>query len=170
MITRQEAIAELTAEGKPFELQTVDVFGNPLRVFKNAPDSLRDVWLQAAHENEATYFVYEDIAVTYAEAHRQVVSVAAWLTAQGVKKGDRVALGMRNYPEWAIAYWATQCIGAVMVSLNAWWIADELKYALSDSGATAVIVDGERQERLSDELLAELGISAAVVARGSVRP
>ena len=169
MITRQEAIAELTAEGKPFELQTVDVFGNPLRVFKNAPDSLRDVWLLASQQGEAPYFIYEDNVISYADAHSQVVSVAEWLTAQGVKKGDRVALGMRNYPEWAIAYWATQCIGAVMVSLNAWWIADELKYALSDSGATAVIVDGERQDRLSDELLAEVGISVALVARGMAR-
>ena len=170
MITRQEAIAELTATGMPLELETVVVHDHPLRVYKNAPDSLRDVWLQAAQHNDATYFVYEDVAITYAEAHRQVVSVAAWLTSQGVKQGDRVALGMRNYPEWAIAYWATQCIGAVMVSLNAWWIADELKYALSDSGATAVIVDGERQDRLSDELLAELGIGVVLVARGTARP
>jgi long-chain acyl-CoA synthetase len=169
MITRQEAIVELTAEGMPLELQTVEVHGNPLRVFKNAPDSLRDIWLLAAQQGDAPYFIYEDKVLTYADAHQQVVSVAAWLSSQGVKKGDRVALGMRNYPEWAIAYWATQCIGAVMVSLNAWWIADELKYALSDSGATAVIVDGERQDRLSDELLAELGISVALVARGTAR-
>ena len=170
MITRQEAIAELTAEGMPLELQTVEVHGNPLRVFKNAPDSLREVWLLAAQQGEAPYSIYEDNVLTYANAHRQVVSVAAWLTAQGVKKGDRVALGMRNYPEWAIAFWATQCIGAVMVSLNAWWIADELKYALSDSGATAVIVDGERQDRMSDELLAEMGITVALIARGTARP
>jgi long-chain acyl-CoA synthetase len=170
MITRQEAIAELTAEGMPLELQTVEVFGNPLRVFKNAPDSLREVWLLAAQQGEAPYSIYEDNVLSYADAHRQVVSVAAWLIAQGVKKGDRVALGMRNYPEWAVAFWATQCIGAVMVSLNAWWIADELKYALSDSGASAVIVDGERQDRMSDELLAELGIGVALVARGTARP
>lgn len=170
MITRQETIVELTGEGMPLELQTVEVHGNPLRVFKNAPDSLREVWLLAAQQGDAPYSIYEDNVLTYANAHRQVVSVAAWLTARGVKKGDRVALGMRNYPEWAIAFWATQCIGAVMVSLNAWWIADELKYALSDSGATAVIVDGERQDRMSDGLLAELGIDVALVARGTARP
>ena len=58
MITRQEAIAELTATGMPLELETVVVHGHPLRVFKNAPDSLRNVWLQVAPQNEATYFVY----------------------------------------------------------------------------------------------------------------
>ena len=169
MSAREEAIKELTAEGMPLELQTVEVNGYPLRVFKNAPDSLCDVWAIAAEQGDAPYFIYEDTVLTYAEANRQVLSVAAWLLSRGVKKGDRVALGMRNYPEWAMAYWATQCIGAVMVSLNAWWIADELKYALSDSGATAVIVDGERQDRLSDGLLAELGIDVVLVARGTAR-
>lgn len=170
MITRQEAITELIEKGMPLELHTVDVHGHPLQVFKNAPDSLREVWLQTAQHNDLPYFIYEDKTLTYSTAHRQVVSVAAWLASNGVKKGDRVAIGMRNYPEWAIAFWATQSIGAVMVSLNAWWVADELKYALSDSGATAVIVDGERQDRLSDDLLAELGITVALVARGTARP
>jgi long-chain acyl-CoA synthetase len=57
----------------------------------------------------------------------------------------------------------------VLVSLNAWWVADELKYALTDSGARAVVVDGERQDRLSDALLSELGIEIAVVTRGERR-
>ena len=82
MITRSEAIAELIAEGMPLELQTVEVHGNPLRVFKNAPDSLRDVWLLAAQQGEAPYFIYEDKVLTYADAHNQVVSVATWLTNQ----------------------------------------------------------------------------------------
>jgi long-chain acyl-CoA synthetase len=114
--------------------------------------------------------IFDDVTLTYGDAHRQVTALAAWMVSQGIKKGDRVALGMRNYPEWAIAYWATQCIGAVMVSLNAWWIADELKYALSDSGAVAVIVDSERQDRISNELLLGLGIKTMVVARGDARP
>ena len=37
---------------------------------------------------------------------------------------------MRNYPEWVIAFAAITSIGAVSVSLNAWWTADELDYAL----------------------------------------
>ncbi len=39
----------------------------------------------------------------------------------GVGPGDRVAIGMRNYPEWVIAFAAITSIGAVSVSLNAWW-------------------------------------------------
>jgi long-chain acyl-CoA synthetase len=170
MLTREQAIAELTAAGSPFELEIVAVYGHPVRVFKNAPASLRDVWLTAAARGNVPYFIYDDVVLTYGDAHKQVTSLAAWLVSQGVSKGDRVAFGMRNYPEWVMAYWALQCIGAVMVSLNAWWVAEELKYALSDSGATALIVDGERLERLSPELLEESGVGTILVARGEGRP
>lgn len=170
MLTRAEAISELTSAGSPFELETVNVHGHPVRVFKNAPVSLRDVWLAAASRGVTPYFHYDDVTITYGDAHQQVTAVAAWLLERGVKKGDRVAVGMRNYPEWAMAHWAIQCIGAVTVSLNAWWISDELKYAFTDSGAIAAIVDGERLDRLSDDLISDLGVHSVLVVRGNARP
>ena len=165
-----DVIAQLTGPGGAFEIQTVPVHGVPLRVFATAPSSLRDLWLIGAARGDVPYIIYEDNVITYAHAHEMVRSLAEWLTSNGVKQGDRVAIGMRNYPEWAVAYWAIQYIGAISVSLNAWWIAEELKYALSDSGASVVIVDGERLDRLSDELLREVGVRHAVVVRGAARP
>jgi long-chain acyl-CoA synthetase len=166
---REDIQTELVSAGQVFELETVSVHGNPLRVFKNAPRTLREVWLTAAQRGDIPYLIFDDVVTTFSEADKQVRSLAAWLQAQGIQPGDRVAVGMRNYPEWVIAYWATQCIGAVLVSLNAWWVTDELKYALSDSGARGVVVDGERQDRLNNEVLQELGINIAVVTRGEVR-
>jgi long-chain acyl-CoA synthetase len=139
--------------------------GLPRRVFRNAPDSLRDQWLATAGLGDRPYFIYEDEVISYAEAHRRVNSLAAWLTENGVGKGDRVAIGMRNYPEFALAFWAAECIGAIVVSLNAWWITEEMRYAFGDSGATVAIVDGERLERLPAAMRAECGIRLAVVAR-----
>ncbi len=165
-----DVIAQLTGSGGSFEIQTVPVHGVPLRVFATAPSSLRDLWLIGAARGEVPYLIYGDEVITFGRAHEMVCSLAHWLVDHGVKKGDRVAIGMRNYPEWAIAYWAIQCIGAISVSLNAWWIAEELKYALSDSETTVVIVDGERLDRLSDELLREVGVRHAVVVRGDARP
>jgi long-chain acyl-CoA synthetase len=166
---REDIQTELVSVGNVFELETVSVHGNPLRVFKNAPRTLREVWLTAAKRGDIPYLIFDDVVTTFGEADKQIRSLASWLQAQGVQQGDRVAVGMRNYPEWVIAYWATQCIGAVLVSLNAWWVTDELKYALADSGARAVVVDGERQDRLSNDELHELGIHIAVVTRGEVR-
>ena len=42
-------------------------------------------------------------------------------TTLGVAKGDRVAIAMRNFPEWSIAFWAATAAGGVAVPLNAWW-------------------------------------------------
>ena len=44
-----------------------------------------------------------------------------------IKKGDRITLAMRNYPEWSIVFWATAIVGAVIVPLNAWGTGPELE-------------------------------------------
>ena len=62
--------------------------------------------------------------------------------------GDRVAIAMRNYPEWMLAYWACMSIGAACVGMNAWWATPELEYALNDSKPKVVIADKERLEQL----------------------
>ena len=58
---------------------------------------------------------------------------AALVNRFNVAKGDRVAIAMRNLPEWVVAYGAVASVGAVSVSLNAWWTEEELDYALYDS-------------------------------------
>ena len=79
---------------------------------------------------------------------RHVDAMAALLVDRyGVQPGDRVAIGMRNYPEWVIGFAAITSIGAISVSLNAWWTEDELDYALEDCGATVLVADVERVER-----------------------
>ncbi len=163
MPTREEALAQLTASG-PFEIVVDRSAGYPQKLYANAPDSLRDVLLSTRAYADRPFMLYEDEAVTF-EAHlAKVAALAEWLAAAGVRKGDRVAIGMRNYPEWSIAFWAAQALGAITVSLNAWWTAAELAFALKDSEPAALILDGERLERLRPELDA-LAPRALVVAR-----
>src|SRR5439155_4634563 len=68
-------------------------------------------------------------------------------------------IGMRNYPEWVVAFSAITSIGAISVSLNAWWTEDELDYALEDCGAAVLIADRERVERSAASCV-RLGIAA----------
>jgi long-chain acyl-CoA synthetase len=87
-----------------------------------------------------------------------------------VRPGDRVAIAMRNYPEWVVAFAAITSIGAISVSLNAWWTHEELDYALRDSGSCMVIADAERVERIAP-LLGTLPLRAiAVRAKGALPP
>jgi long-chain acyl-CoA synthetase len=148
-----------------FEIQTVDIRGVPTKVFVNAPPSLRAIWEMSAAFADNVYLVYEDERITFGDAHRMVRSVVRWLTEQGVQQGDRVAIATRNYPEYAIAFWAAQAIGAVAVPLNAWWTGGELAYGLADSGSVVLFADAERAERIAP-LIDETKIRATVLIRG----
>ncbi len=91
---------------------------------------------------------------------------AALVEHYGVQKGDRVAIGMRNYPEWVISWAAIVSIGAISVSLNAWWTEDELDFALEDSGTKILIADVERA-KVAGKSADRLGCRVVVV-RGDV--
>ena len=138
---------ELDAPGSPFATSIADVRGIPTKVFTAAPPHMRALWeLSAGHGNNE-YLVYEDERYTYAEIHARVRIFAAYLHAHGVTRGTRVAVSMRNYPEWVVSYWATVSLGAALVGMNAWWTAPEMEYALKDSSPLVLIVDGERLAR-----------------------
>lgn len=144
----KQAWAELTAPGAPFEVAEIPVRGNMIRMFKNAPPSVRELWLSTAAYGDRDYLVYENDRITYAQAHAKVNAIAAWLFAQGVQPGDRVAIAMRNYPEWMLIYWACVSVGVAAVGMNAWWVTDEMEYAIKDSAPKVIFADAERLARI----------------------
>ncbi|WP_374612202.1 class I adenylate-forming enzyme family protein [Sphingorhabdus sp.] len=142
---------ELTGPGGPFEIVKAEIFGNHINTYKNAPPSVREVWLSTAVFAERPYLIYQDERITYAEAHAQVNAIAAWMAAQGVKPGDRVAIAMRNYPEWMLIYWACVASGVTAVGMNAWWTSEEMAYALNDSTPKILFLDAERLARFREK-------------------
>ncbi|MGY6501812.1 MAG: class I adenylate-forming enzyme family protein [Acidimicrobiales bacterium] len=140
---------DLLAPGTMFEMTETEVRGVPMRVFAGAPPSMRSVWELASAYGDRPYIVFEDERLTYAEVDARIRALAHHLRdAHGVGSGDRVAIAMRNYPEWVIGYWATVSIGAAAVGMNAWWTGPEMQYALEDSRPKVLIADGERVERV----------------------
>jgi long-chain acyl-CoA synthetase len=142
----------LTAPGSPFEMEEKIIRGIPTRVWKNLPPTLRDAFHISAAHGAKTFLVHEDERANYTAFGKAVARLAHELTAQGVVKGDRVAIIMRNVPEWPVAFYAATCIGAIATPLNAWWTGPELEYGLTDSGAKIAIVDSERLERIAEHL------------------
>src|SRR5687768_12429852 len=110
-MSRAECQSRLTAPGERFEMETVDIRGIPTRVWKNAPPNLRTLMMAAKLHGTREAFIYEDERVTYDSFHRAVAAFAHELRARGVKKGDRVAIAMRNLPEWPVAFFATVTLG-----------------------------------------------------------
>ena len=139
---------EMTAPGAPFAMTETTVRDIPMRVFEQAPPNMRVLWETTAPFADRTYVVYEDERYTYAEIDARVRALAHHLRdVHGVGSGDRVALAMRNYPEWVIGYWAITAIGAAVVGMNAWWTSSEMEYGLDDSRPKVLIADDERLER-----------------------
>jgi long-chain acyl-CoA synthetase len=166
----KKAWGELTAPGQPFEIETIVVRGSPMRTYKNAPRTIRELWLASAQFADREYLVYQDERMTYAEAHRQVAAVGAWLAARGVKRGDRVGIAMRNYPEWLLVYWACVSLGVAAVGMNAWWVAEELDYAIKDSAPKVIFCDGERLVRLIERPETAAGIPLVVTRAEGLPP
>jgi long-chain acyl-CoA synthetase len=144
-----EATALVTAPGERFETATVEIRGIPTTVFRHAPASLRDLLATARTRGDDTFLVYEDERLSFADVMARVDALGALLVdGYGIRRGDRVAIGMRNHPEWVIAFAAITSVGAIAVSLNAWWTEDELGWALADCGASVLVADRERVERV----------------------
>ncbi|SEC98658.1 class I adenylate-forming enzyme family protein [Bradyrhizobium erythrophlei] len=160
-----EAHVRLTRPGAPYEMNEVVVGGFTMRSWKNVPPTLRDLFLLGRGFGPRTFVVYEDDRTTYESFARATLAFAAELQRQGVKKGDRVALAMRNLPEWPVVFFATVIIGAIVAPLNAWWSGPELEYGFNDSGAKVAVVDAERYDRLAAHLETCTSLSRVFVAR-----
>lgn len=144
----QQAWDELTAPGAPFELAMAEVAGVPLRTYRAAPATVRDLFLPTIAFADRDYIVYQHERVTYAQAHAAAAAVGNWLLETGVRPGNRVAIAMRNYPEWMLIYWGCLSVGVCVVGMNAWWTGEEMAYALRDSTPKVLFCDSERLERL----------------------
>jgi long-chain acyl-CoA synthetase len=165
-----EAHALLTAPGSPLEMETVVIGGRPTRTWKNAPPTLRAVFEAGRVHGDKVFLVNEDERVTFEQFSRAVLRLAAHLVEDGVKKGDRVAIVMRNLPEWPVAFFAAALAGAIVTPLNAWWTGAELEYGLADSGAKLLIADNERYARIAPHLPALHDLTRIYVSRTTEEP
>ena len=150
-VYRDDARLEaLIGPGGPFEVEHVVVDGVPLRSFIRAPRTIVDVFRMSRTHEDRVHLVFEAERLTFRDVRRQAMSLARELGDRyQVSQGDRVALAMRNFPEFIIGFWAAALLGAIVVPLNGWWTRSELVYAVDDAAARVVIADEERLERLA---------------------
>lgn len=161
---RAAEVSRQFVEGDPrFAVTTKEIRGATLKVFENTPPSLREYFQQGADHGDLDFLVYEDERYSFTETLERAATLAHILTTDyGVKKGDRVAIAMRNYPEWIFSFIALTSIGIVAVPMNGWWTTEELDYGLEDSGAKLIIADKERVERITP-LIDGLGLKLITV-------
>lgn len=145
----QDFCEQAVAQSPDFEMTTATLDGVSYPVFAKAPPTFAALYDMAAQMYaDQEFLVYHDSRMTFAEADELSKQAARALLAQGVKPLEPVAIAMRNYPEWMLAYMAITRIGAIAVPMNGWWKTSELDYAFSDSKAQWVFADQQRADRL----------------------
>ena len=156
--------AQLTAEGSPWELKETSFNGIDYKYYPNAPKTLVEMMEQGRGHGDNEFLIYGDDRWTFNDFFRKVDALAWQLQNQlNIQPGDRVAIAMRNYPEWMLAFAAIAYAGGVVVPLNSWGQKAELEYGLSDCGAKAAFFDQQRFDHIADDLGA-LGVTA-IIAR-----
>jgi acyl-CoA synthetase (AMP-forming)/AMP-acid ligase II len=141
----------LIGPGAPFEVEEVVLDGVPLRVFVRAPRTILDTFAMGAAHADLVHLVHDDERLTFADVRTQAFALAEQLrTTFRVQRGDRVAIAMRNLPEFVIGFWGAALLGAIVVPLNSWWTGAELSYALDNAGAAVAFLDDERLARVAD--------------------
>ena len=140
----------LTAPGERFEIDVVEIAGRATKVWRHAPNDLGALLDRgAALDPDRDLLVLRDERLSHREHRNRALQVARALVEDfGVRKGDRVAIAMRNVPEWSIAFFATAYAGAIAVAINGFWNGDELAFGIADCEPTVLFADGERLERL----------------------
>ena len=90
--------------------------------------------------------------LTYATLGASAEALAAWLTAQGFGKGDRIAIMMPNVPAYPVAIFGVLLAGCTVVNVNPLYTPRELTAQLNDSGARALFVLENFAHTVADSL------------------
>jgi long-chain acyl-CoA synthetase len=93
---------------------------------------------------------FDGRSITYGQLNSDASRLASSLRAAGVAAADRVALYLPNVPEFAVAYYAAQKLGAIPVTINAILKTEEVRYLLDDSLASVVITVDELTRFVAD--------------------
>jgi len=162
-MTFQEACAAVCAPSTMFEIQETEVLGIPTKVFAGTPPNVRALFALAAARTDE-FIIFEDERWTMPQVLETAGKIGHLLVNElGVQHGDRVAIAMRNYPEWIASFVAITSVGAVAVPMNAWWVTEELEFAIADSGSKVVLADVERLQRMQGSAPGAIAATVAVV-------
>jgi long-chain acyl-CoA synthetase len=150
--TMTDAIIEqLTGAGGPFEFVNVEVGGVPCRVFRDTPAYLSALYQNLPQFSDKILVVYEGRRLSYADVAAQAATLAAHLRDQhDVGRGSRVAVVMRNCPEWLISFIAITSLGGVAVLVNSRGKPEEIAYCLESTNCSVAIADQRCAAGLDD--------------------
>lgn len=145
----QDTVARLTAPGAPFELHNVQVQGSSVQAYRHALPDLQALLAQARTHGAKAFIESDGQTWNFDTLFAQADALAArWQAEHGLGAGERVAIAMRNRPEWAVAWAAAVLCAAVPVALNSFGQRDELTALLAELQPRLLVCDEERHQRV----------------------
>lgn len=122
--------------------------------FLTLPNNLGEMFKKAADTHgHADFLIYQNERYSFETLYQLAISFREVLRDQfNIKKGDKVVIAMRNYPEWLVSFMGITMLGAVAVPINAWWSVQELLHVIQHSEALLVITDDKRYTILQASL------------------
>jgi len=160
-------IAKLTGPGAPMAVSEVEVRGRTYPAIVAAPPSLAQYFAHfCAQHTDVTFLVAGEERLSFGQVYGEAGGVARSLVAQGIKRGDRVGIAMRNSPSWIALYMGVLMAGGIAVLLNGWWQSEEFASALAEVECSIVFADPPRGKRLAEIA----GLTARVVVIDDFKP
>ena len=141
-----QAVQKVLDTDELFQTEDVEIRGTFYKAFNKVPADLQELldYGKTVREWEE-FIVYEKEKISYLDFCDQVSRVSSFLQKEvGIKKGDKVAIAMRNYPEYLAILMAVASIGGIVGFVNAWWTTEEMEYGFDDSTARVCFADKER--------------------------
>jgi len=144
-----EGLAMFTGEAGPLSVGTITLDGVDLPLITTAPAALPAYFAHyAAEHKDRIFLVSGEERLTFAQVYAEAEKVARSLVGEGLIKGERVGIAMRNSPSWITLYMGIVMAGGIACLLNGWWQSEELAEAINDVGCTLVFADPSRTKRL----------------------
>ena len=148
-----EAVRRFTAPDGIFAVTERQVAGVPRRVFTHAAPTVLDILTSGRGHGGAEFLVFGDRRWSFEQFFDDVDALAAVLQHDmGVKPGNRIAIAMRNCPDWVLVFAAAVHVGAVAVLINSWGSAEELEFTLRDSDPSVLAADLPRTSLAAEAL------------------
>lgn len=152
-----ETIKQLTAEGGPFEFTDVTINNMRCKVFKDTPQCLTSIFSTLTQYAEHDLVVYSGRRLTYQQVLDQAALLSQYLSLNfSIAKGSRVAIAMRNTPEWLVAFLAVTSLGAIPVLINSRGVADEMAYCITLTRCSLVLTDIRTEQGLDETSVSAL--------------
>jgi acyl-coenzyme A synthetase/AMP-(fatty) acid ligase len=129
------------------------------------PNEILTQWADRIPDKVFLYF--RDMELTYGRLQENVNRVANAFSEMGVKEGDRIALYLRNGPEFLYCWFGLNKIGAAMVPVNTAFRREETTFVVNDSGSRGIVAEADVMENLILPILSDCPNVQWCVSTGS---